>query len=508
MNAFFGLLIACLAVVSHAVDLQIVNGTDAEVGAHPYMVSLRKQNKHFCGGSIISENYILTAAHCLMQFKKPSDLDDVTVHAGTNLLSKSGTVYKPEESIIHPNFNLLLIRNDVGLLRLNTNIEYNKLVQPISVAKTNSVLEGDPCFLTGWGTLEFLGKVPDRLQKLDLKVYSQIKCKASFWNVRRSHICAFSKNGQGACHGDSGSPLVANGIQIGLASFVRPCAVGHPDVYTRVSSFISWINQYTVQPTTVIIAMNTIAGLIIACLALAIHGLPDPQIVGGYPAPKGQYPYQVSLRTSVLNPNSHFCGGAIINKRYVITTAKCVITYNRNPYRVFVVVGSNELNATDSSIYQAMNLITHAGFNKLLRIHDIALIKVQKDIEFNDNVQSISLPTADRNFDDYPLVATGWGRLGLTRPVPNDLQEIILKGYSHELCSQYPHVRKTHICTFTKKGKGTCYGDGGGPLVADGILVGLMSFSYGVCGTGAPDVSTRVYSYLSWIKLYTKDLSL
>ncbi|XP_024884639.1 chymotrypsin-2-like [Temnothorax curvispinosus] len=244
MQAFFGFLIAYLTAVSHALDPHIVGGTDALVGAHPYMVSLRLKNSLFCGGSIIAKRYILTAAHCLTRFTDPDDLKDVTVHAGTNLLSESGDVYKPEAAIIHPDFNLLLIRNDIGLLRLKTDIEYNKLVQPISVAKTNSVLVGDPCFLTGWGRLEYLGKIPDKLQKLNLQVYSQLKCKVAFLNVRDSHICAFSQYGQGACHGDSGSPLVANGIQIGLASFVRPCAVGYPDVYTRTSSFTDWLAEY------------------------------------------------------------------------------------------------------------------------------------------------------------------------------------------------------------------------------------------------------------------------
>lgn len=88
------------------------------------------------------------------RFTDPEVLKDATIHAGTNLLSESGYVYKIEAAIIHPAFNLSLIHNDIGLLRLKTDIEYNKLVQSISVAKTNSVRVGDPCFLTGWGTLQ------------------------------------------------------------------------------------------------------------------------------------------------------------------------------------------------------------------------------------------------------------------------------------------------------------------------------------------------------------------
>lgn len=81
-----------------------------------------------------------------------------------------------------------------------------------------------------------------------------------------------------------------------------------------------------------------------------------------------------------------------------------------NPYHVYVVVGSNYLNATDAVVYQAEKLIIHAGYNEKLYIHDIGLIQVWDDIIFNENIQPISLPTVDKNFDGYPLLATGWGQ--------------------------------------------------------------------------------------------------
>ncbi|EZA56682.1 Chymotrypsin-1 [Ooceraea biroi] len=247
MHALFArslLIICCLAAVGHGrPSTHIVGGNDAFVGGDPYMVSLRQKNNHFCGGSIIAKRYILTAAHCLASLTDPNVLKDVTVNAGTNFLNKTGYAYAVEKVIIHTDFDMNFIRNDIGLLRLKRDITYNKVVQPISLANNDSVAVGELCFLTGWGKLKFLGKIPNKLQKLDLKVYSQAKCKL-LWDVLDSQICAFSQYGQGACHGDSGSPLVANGVQIGLASFVQPCAVGYPDVYTRVSTFKDWIVQH------------------------------------------------------------------------------------------------------------------------------------------------------------------------------------------------------------------------------------------------------------------------
>ncbi|XP_011873949.1 PREDICTED: chymotrypsin-2-like [Vollenhovia emeryi] len=252
--------------------------------------------------------------------------------------------------------------------------------------------------------------------------------------------------------------------------------------------------------------MNTIAGLLVACLALTVYGLPGPQITGGTDARNGAYPYQVSLRTNDLDPFSHFCGGAIISEHYVITSAQCIYPYLKNPTGVYVAFGSIYLDGNfeaNISIYHPMNLIVHAGYNNKLRVHDIGLIELFDPIEFNEDVQPIALPTADRNFDGYPLLATGWGRLQWGGPIPNRLQEIMLKGYPQELCSRYEYIKETHICTYIMEDKGICDGDEGGPVVDNNVLVGVMSFSHGSCGTGALDVSTRVFSYREWIRYYT-----
>ncbi|XP_003700979.1 chymotrypsin-1-like [Megachile rotundata] len=234
-------LLLCLFAIAYGFpESQIVGGKDAPSGMFPYQVSLRKSGSHFCGGSILNSRYVLTAAHCVQGL---SDTSKVTVHAGTTLLSSKGETYGVEKIASHKRFSMILLINDVALIRVNRKIEFNNLVQPITLATGSNTYEGSNCILSGWGTLKAGGNLPDNLQYINLLIQSQSKCKQTHINVRSTHICTFTKYGEGACNGDSGGPLVVNGVQVGIVSFGRPCGIGYPDVYTRVSSFVSWIEE-------------------------------------------------------------------------------------------------------------------------------------------------------------------------------------------------------------------------------------------------------------------------
>ncbi|KAL6448585.1 hypothetical protein ACFW04_000457 [Cataglyphis niger] len=234
MYAFVA-FVACLAVAVHGYpNGHIVGGEDAPLGKYPYQVSLRRRGSHSCGGSIISSHTILTAAHCIID--DPENLKDLTIHAGTNYLSESGVVYTASRAIAHENFNPFLLTND-----------FKPLVQPIPLAKDDIAPADHPVILTGWGRTSLGGRVPDKLQQIELNVYDQNKCKRSHPNLQPSHICTLTKAGEGACHGDSGSALVADGVQVGVVSFGVPCARGHPDVFTRISAFKEWLEQNVVN---------------------------------------------------------------------------------------------------------------------------------------------------------------------------------------------------------------------------------------------------------------------
>lgn len=246
MNSLSAILVVSLAVAAYGfpgdVDSQIVGGKDAAVGQFPYQVSLRQSGRHFCGGSIINKRYILTAAHCV-QGTNPSS---VTVHAGTTQINQNGDSYAAEKIVAHRDFSMVSLLNDVALIRVNKDITFNSLVQPIALASGSNTYEGSACILSGWGTTRLNGNTPNNLQWINLYIEKQAECKKAHWRVQASHICTFTKQGEGACHGDSGGPLVVGKTQVGIVSFGQPCAVGKPDVYTRVSSFVDWIkNQQT-----------------------------------------------------------------------------------------------------------------------------------------------------------------------------------------------------------------------------------------------------------------------
>ncbi|XP_011506550.1 PREDICTED: chymotrypsin-2-like [Ceratosolen solmsi marchali] len=222
------------------IEQKIVGGLAAEDGQYPYQVSLRINNRHFCGGSIINNRWILTAAHCLAGFNNTA----ISAVVGTNYLDKSGSIYQSKRIISHPKYSSLFIRNDIGLIELEKDIEFSEKIQPIKLPDTNFDKIDYPAILSGWGTTSYPGEPPNELQHIKLSVIDQHECLNTSFRVTNKNICTLSKKGEGACHGDSGGPLVADQVQIGVVSWGTPCAKGKPDVFTRVFSYADWIRGH------------------------------------------------------------------------------------------------------------------------------------------------------------------------------------------------------------------------------------------------------------------------
>lgn len=244
---------------------RIVGGSNAGSGQFPYQVSLRSAaNGHFCGGSIISNRYALSAAHCTIG----RTTANTRVVVGTHLLNSGGVSHMVQRIVNHGQYNANTLANDVSLVQTQTNIVYNNLVQPIGLGSV-FVGGGVGVAASGWGQtsvsfpaylsyfgitnlnfspfiLQNPGGAPNNLQFANLQTLTNADCRNRFSvaNANRvfdNTICTFTRNGQGMCMGDSGGPIATGGNVVGIVSWGIACAVGSPDVFARVSSHRTWI---------------------------------------------------------------------------------------------------------------------------------------------------------------------------------------------------------------------------------------------------------------------------
>ncbi|XP_011871426.1 PREDICTED: chymotrypsin-1-like isoform X2 [Vollenhovia emeryi] len=244
MLPFIFLVVGVLAQQTFAEEPEpIVGGQDAVPGEFPHQVSLRYQGSHVCGGSIIGQYKILTAAHCVDFVKSTRSLKIAT---GTVLVN-GGQLHDVSKIVIHPEYSDRAEDawvNDVAVITLSTPIQYNQLQAPIALA-TSQPKAGQQCTLSGWGQISTNGPLPRTLQKMNQSVVTLAHCQERHYDMplTNNHLCAYNRYGIGACSGDSGGPLISNGVQVGITSWVLPCAKGEPDAYTSVYHHLNFIRS-------------------------------------------------------------------------------------------------------------------------------------------------------------------------------------------------------------------------------------------------------------------------
>uniref|UniRef100_A0A1I8MNW1 Peptidase S1 domain-containing protein n=1 Tax=Musca domestica TaxID=7370 RepID=A0A1I8MNW1_MUSDO len=221
------------------------------------------------------------------------------------------------------------------------------------------------------------------------------------------------------------------------------------------------------------------------------------RIVGGEDAPEDLAPYQISLQSL---KGRHFCGGAIIDKRWVITASHCVA--GAKPEKLKVLTGAYNLKNHTGKYYFADRIVMHCSYNNPAYANDIALIHLNRSIEFDEHTKAVEYDSEPLK-DGDELVLTGWGTLSLGGEVPQMLQTLTVKYVPFKEC-RAAHDNSTwvdigHLCTFNDKGKGACHGDSGGPLVHNGKLVALVNWGR-PCAKGFPDAHARVSYYYDFIR--------
>ncbi|XP_033349426.1 trypsin-2-like [Bombus vosnesenskii] len=239
-------IVGCLGSVPKPLSLfpdpRIIGGSQVDIGQHPHQLSLQTSG-HICGGSIISSNWAITAAHCV-----GSSPSQYTIRIGSSH-KDLGTPYGIKNIIRHPRYNARTIDFDVALLEINGTVEFGTNVQPIKPANTE-LLPNKMVNVTGWGALTEGGSTSARLMRVSVPIVSKSECADAYRYMNKitdRMICAgYTSGGKDACQGDSGGPLTADGFLYGLVSWGYGCAKPkYPGVYTNVANLRSWIKTHS-----------------------------------------------------------------------------------------------------------------------------------------------------------------------------------------------------------------------------------------------------------------------
>ncbi|KAJ4336320.1 hypothetical protein N0V87_005471 [Didymella glomerata] len=240
-----GLMASAVTAAPNPQDsVDIVGGTTANAGDFPFIVSLQKSGSHFCGGSLINANTVITAAHCTVGQTASS----LTVRAGSLNRNSGGTLVRVSSIKVHPSFSSSTLTNDVAIWKLATSIPTSSTIGYASLAASGSdPASGSTSTVAGWGTTSAGGSSPTTLRKVDVPIVSRATCRNNYSvsEITDTMFCAgVTAGGKDSCQGDSGGPIVdSSKTLIGLVSWGDGCAeAGKPGVYARVGALRSFID--------------------------------------------------------------------------------------------------------------------------------------------------------------------------------------------------------------------------------------------------------------------------
>ncbi|CAH1799262.1 unnamed protein product [Owenia fusiformis] len=531
--------------ISPNIQPRIVGGDIAKPNSWPWQVMLTSTtspSNQFCGGSLISPYWVLTAAHCT-----DGSETNVVVGAHDKLASDSQEdgrqIIQVVDVIDHPSYNESTFNNDISLLHLAMPATLGDKVGLVCLPTIEPVND-DWTYTTGWGATSAGGPASNQLRQVMVKIIGRQNCRTMYstHEITDNMICAgYEGGGKDSCQGDSGGPLVTpigeygqSGWRLsGVTSWGQGCASPNkPGVYTNVIKFVDWIrgivadlpsgttSQPTTQPTT-----STSQPTISTPQSTSTTTQPSAQpsnrecgqpalppivtkVVGGVPAKPHSWPWQAML----VSPSSgdYICGGTLIDPNWVVTSAIC--TFWMNIMNIRVRLGEHHRFSTDGKErnVNVTQIIPHDDFEPGGNDNDISLLRLAETITHTDEISPVCLPSDGASDGKYCTV-TGWGpHDGSGWNLSTVLRQVEVPIVSTNICNGNQTynglITENMLCAGEpREGKDFCMTDRGGPLVCtvgDTLTYELQGIvSWGSCAFGnIPSVYTRVTRYLTWLK--------
>uniref|UniRef100_A0A182RRJ2 trypsin n=1 Tax=Anopheles funestus TaxID=62324 RepID=A0A182RRJ2_ANOFN len=247
----FGLLLVVATIATARLVVppraQIVGGFPIDISEAPYQISLREGGHPICGGSIISPNWILTAAHCLEGVAS----SEVSVRAGSTYKQHGGIIHNAKRIVIHPDWDSSTNEADCALVELDDPLPLNgQTIASIEMPEEDEEdpAEGSKAMVSGWGKTLNVYHSNLILRATFVPIVHRDNCQKAYRRtntISERMLCAgFFGGGHDSCQGDSGGPLVVDDLLVGVVSFAIGCArPGLPGVNVRVSAVREWIRE-------------------------------------------------------------------------------------------------------------------------------------------------------------------------------------------------------------------------------------------------------------------------
>ncbi|XP_016979446.1 transmembrane protease serine 9-like [Drosophila rhopaloa] len=564
LRIFAAIFLLGILMVEAQPDGRIVGGADTSSIYTKYVVQLRRRSSstsayaQTCGGCILDEVTIATAAHCVYNRLAENFL---VVAGDDSLGGMKGVVVRVTKLIPHELYNASITDHDIALVIVDPPLPLtsSSTMEAIEIASEQPAV-GVQATVSGWGYTQQNGLSSNQLQQVKVPVVDSAKCQESYyWRpISDGMLCAgLPEGGKDACQGDSGGPLVVDNKLAGIVSWGQGCAQpNYPGVYANVAYFGDWIAKQRASgrpsdkpcscrrsgkgPQFSILCgcanmssswLFCLAGFLICLLALTQglplqeteeqdeKSLPGGRIVGGTVTDIAQVPYQISLRykgiTTPENPYRHRCGGAIIAANRILTAAHCVIGTVASQFKV--IAGSNYQTGSNGVITNVKDIIMHEDyFSEFAYNNDVAILVVDPPLPLNNfTIQAINM-SSEEPLEGAISKISGWGTTSPGGSSSNLLLSVEVPIVSNEVCGKdYENfgdetygITPSMLCA-GKRGVGgadACQGDSGGPLAVRGELHGIVSWGNSCALATHPGVYAKVAYLKPWIDARLSEL--